>query len=112
AYEVQHSPWSKADVMGRDGRLALAKQLSATPTVGDAAETARLTQAVSGLSPMGLTAQSARPPYTQLVVRSLAVAALAALGYADDASLAQVMPIMAEPTSAMCLNMSKLNLYQ
>ena len=47
-----------------------------------------------------------------MVVRSLAVAALAALGYADDASLEQVMPIMAEPNSAQCLNMSKLNLYQ
>jgi hypothetical protein len=47
-----------------------------------------------------------------MVMRSLAVAALAALGYADDASLEQVMPIMAEPTSAQCLNMSKLNLYQ
>jgi hypothetical protein len=47
-----------------------------------------------------------------MVVRSLAVAALAALGYADDPSLEQVMPIMAEPNSAQCLNMSKLNLYQ
>jgi len=46
------------------------------------------------------------------VVHALAVAALSALGYADDASLAQVMPILAEPNSATCLNMSKLNLYQ
>jgi hypothetical protein len=46
------------------------------------------------------------------VVRSLAVAALAALGYGDDASLANVLPLLAEPGSASCLNMSKLNLYQ
>lgn len=112
AYDVQRAPWSKADVAGRDGRLALAKQLSATPTVGDAAETARLSQAARGISPLALTGEAARPPYTQTVVRSLAVAALAALGYADDASLAQVMPILAETNSATCLKMSKLNLYQ
>jgi hypothetical protein len=112
AYDVQHSAWSKADVVGREGRLALAKQLSATPLAGDVDTTAKLTQAVSGTAPLTLAASSASPPYTPLVVRSLAVAALAALGYADDASLEQVMPIMAEPTSAQCLNMSKLNLYQ
>jgi hypothetical protein len=61
---------------------------------------------------MGLAPVDAAPPYTPVVVRSLAVAALAALGYADDASLGQVMPILAEPNAANCLNMSKLNLYQ
>jgi hypothetical protein len=45
-------------------------------------------------------------------VRSVAVAALAALGYGGDDSLGQVMPLTAEPNSASCLNMSKLNLYQ
>ena len=34
---------------------------------------------------MSLTAQSAAPPYAPVVVHALAVAALAALGYADDA---------------------------
>ena len=46
------------------------------------------------------------------MIRSLAVAALAALGYADDNSIAQVTPILSDPASATCLNMSKLNLYQ
>nr|MEA2797114.1 hypothetical protein [Phenylobacterium sp.] len=112
AYDVQHQPWSKIDVPGREGRLALAKQLSSTSTLGEVAETARLQLAVTGSAQMGFTAESANPPYTPLVIRSLAVAALAALGYADDASLAQVMPILAETNSATCLNMSKLNLYQ
>ncbi|HEV7385086.1 MAG TPA: hypothetical protein VGN89_09420 [Phenylobacterium sp.] len=112
AYDVQHQPWSKIEVPGRDGRLALAKQLSATSAPGEIAETARLQLAVTGGAQMGFSAESASPPYTPLVIRSLAVAALAALGYADDASLAQVMPILAETNSASCLNMSKLNLYQ
>ena len=112
AYDVQHSAWSKADVIGRDSRLAQAKQLSTTPLRGDVAETSRLQMAVNGAAPMGLAAEPAGPPYTPVVVHSLAVAALAALGYADDASLGQVMPILSDPGSASCLNMSKLNLYQ
>jgi hypothetical protein len=47
-----------------------------------------------------------------VVVRSLAVAALAALGQAGDANVEQVSGLMADPAMASCLNMSKLNLYQ
>jgi hypothetical protein len=112
AYDIQHSTWSKAEVAGRDARLAMAKQLASTPVSGDVAETGRLQQASVGATPLGLTGQAASPPYTPLVIRSMAVAALAALGYADDANLAQVMPLMAEPSTANCLNMAKLNLYQ
>ena len=112
AYDVQHQSWSKADVPGRDGRLAMAKEVSAKAGLGEMAETARLQMAVSSSGQMSVAGESVSPPYTPMVIRSLAVAALAALGYADDASLAQVMPILAEPTSAVCLNMAKLNLYQ
>lgn len=112
AYDVQRSPWSKKEVAGRDARLTLAKQLSATPVMGDTAETARLQQAVLSAGSLGVTGQAASPPYTPVVIRSMAVAALAALGFADDASLEQVMPILADPNAATCLNMSKLNLYQ
>jgi hypothetical protein len=112
AYDVQHQAWSKSDVPGRDSRLALAKELSSQAGLGEVAETQRLQTAVAGPGQMGLTPQSAEPPYTSEVVHSLAVAALAALGYADDRSLGQVMPILAEPDGALCLNMAKLNLYQ
>jgi len=112
AYDVQRSPWSKADVLRREARLAEAKQLSATPGLGEVDETARLQLAATGGAPLGVAAQTAGPPYSPVVVRSLAVAALGALGYADDASMEQVMPILADPISASCFNMSKLNLYQ
>ena len=112
AYDVQHQAWSKSDVPGRDSRLALAKELSAQAGLGEVAETLRLQTAVAGPGQMGLTPQSIEPPYTSEVIHSLAVAALAALGYADDHSLGQVMPILAEPNGAVCLNMAKLNLYQ
>ena len=112
AYDVQHQAWSKGEVSGRDARLALAKDLSTTPGRGETDMTARLQSAVLGGSQMSLTPVEAAPPYTSVVVHSLAVAALAALGYADEGNLGQVMPILAEPNSANCLNMSKLNLYQ
>jgi len=109
---VQHSAWSKAEVPGRSARLLLAKQLSAQPTFGETAETLRLQQASVGAGLLGLTGGAAPPPYSPLVVRSLGVAALAALGYAEDDSLEQVLPLLAEPTTNTCLKMSKLNLYQ
>jgi hypothetical protein len=112
AYDVQHQAWSKADVPGREGRLALAKELSSHAGPGEVEETQHLQMAVGGAGRMGITAESVQPPYTSEVVHALAVAALAALGYADDPSLGQVMPILAEPTGAVCLNMAKLNLYQ
>jgi hypothetical protein len=112
AYDVQHSPWSKAEVPARVARLELAKQLSSQPLTGEANETTRLEQASIGQGALGVAGATAAPPYTPLVVRSLAVAALAALGYADDQSLEQVLPLLAEPATGTCLNLAKLNLYQ
>jgi hypothetical protein len=112
AYDVQKSAWSKAEVAGRDARLSQAKQLSATPGLSETAETARLQQASVGAAPLGLTPAAAAPPYSNLVVRSLAVAALGALGYGDDAHDQQVLPLMADPATGNCLKLSKLNLYQ
>lgn len=112
AYDVQHSPWSKGEVANRDMRLNEAKTLSSTVVLGDVAETSRLQLASNGGAPLGLSGDPASPPYTPVVVRGLAVAALAALGQASDENLAQILPLMADPTSATCLKMSKLNLYQ
>lgn len=112
AYDVQRASWSKAHVAGQAERLALAKQLSATPVMADMGETSRLQQAAIGALPLGVPARTAAPPYTPVTVRAMAVAALAALGYADEASLGQVMPLLADGSTASCLNMSKLNLYQ
>ena len=112
AYDVQRASWAKSEVSGREARLLQSKQLSSTPALGETAETLRLQQASIGAEPLGLTGAPAGPPYSPLVVRSLALAALGALGYADDASLNQVLPLVAEPNTASCLNMSKLNLYQ
>jgi hypothetical protein len=112
AYDIQRQPWSKTEVADRVGRLQAAKTLSATAMTGDVAETARLQQASIGAAPLGVTATAVAPPYTPTVVRSLAIAALAALGEAGDANVEQVLGLMQEPNVGTCMNMSKLNLYQ
>jgi hypothetical protein len=127
AYDVQRAKWSTLPVLDRDGRLAYAKTMSATPGLADSADMAMLQQASTGAVPLvqappaattvGATPvasgpRSAPPPYKPLVIRGMAVAALAALGYAGDDKLALIEAVMAEPASAMCLNMGKLNLYQ
>ena len=128
AYDVQRSKWSTLPVLDRDGRLAYAKTMSATPGLADSADMAALQQASMGGAPLVLAPpaapaagsvalavsgpRSAPPPYKPLVIRGLAVAALAALGYAGDDKLPLIEAVMAEPASAMCLNMAKLNLYQ
>lgn len=112
AYEVQHHAWSKGEVAARQARLALAKQLSVTPLAGDADLTSRLEQALMGQQPLSLGPAGGAANASPLVVRSLAVAALAALGYGDQEALEQVTALAVDPTTAQCLNLSKLNLYQ
>ncbi len=112
AYDIQRSKWSALPVVDRDGRLAYAKTMSATPALADSADIAVLQQASTGVAPLATTPRSAPPPYKPLVIRGMAVAALAALGAAGDDKLALIDAVMAEPASAMCLNMGKLNLYQ
>ena len=116
AYDVQRSPWSKAVVADRDARLAYAKTQSAIPALGETTDVALLQQASIGAQPLiqpaPLTPRAAPAPYQPLVVRGLAVAALAALGAAGDADLPMVEAIMAESGSTSCLSMAKLNLYQ
>lgn len=112
AYDMQKQPWSKADVPNRDQRLSQAKSLSATQVAGDLAESARLTRASTGAEPLALTGASTAPPYSPVVIRSLAVAALAILGEAGDANIDTVMAVMAEPNVGFCMSLAKLNLYQ
>ncbi|MBO9706755.1 MAG: hypothetical protein J7521_00965 [Caulobacter sp.] len=117
AYDVQRSAWSKGFVTDRDGRLAYAKTMSTTPALADTADVAALQQAslsTTAAAPADAASapRAAAPPYTPLVIRGMAVAALAALGAAGDENLATINAVMVEPNSAMCLNMAKLNLYQ
>jgi hypothetical protein len=112
AYDVQHQSWSKADVPDRPGRLALAKTLSNETQNAIEVDTLRLSENAKGTQAMGLAAPPVSAPYTPVVARSLAVAAMAALGEGGDEYTPQLQALLAEGAEEQCLNMAKLNLYQ
>ncbi len=118
AYSVQHSAWSKSKVIDPTGRLARTKTLSAalmTPVPEDVT----LLKASEGVGQdgraaqmLGVHGQPVDGPYAPVVMRGLAVAAVAILGHAGDDEDSAIETLMSEPENAACLNMSKLNLYQ
>jgi hypothetical protein len=112
AYDVQHEAWSKESVVDRAQRLADAKATVSGLQLASADDAARLQQAANGAAPLGLTGQPVAPPYTPVVIHGMAIAALALLGQAGDADMAQITPLLDDQPSATCLNMAKLNLYQ
>lgn len=112
AYSVQSQAWSKGPVEDRPGRLANAKSAGLANAVASMDEIASLRAAVVGQSPLPVRAPAARPPYPPVVVRSLAVAAMAALGEAGDDNLAAMAPMFEDAPTATCLHTARLNLYQ
>ena len=61
---------------------------------------------------MGVAAPPVAPPYTPLVARSLAVAAMAALGEGGEEYSPQLTALLADTVEGQCLRLAKLNLYQ
>jgi hypothetical protein len=115
AYDVQKQKWSLGPVPTPELRLAQAKTVSAQPVSANPDEVVRLSAAVQGgdagkAAELGVSADLMSGPYTQVVSRSLALAALAALGEANDPVVLQTL--LEEPSGAFCYNLSKLNLYQ
>jgi hypothetical protein len=113
AYSIQHQSWSHQFVVNREQRLTDAKSASTLALTSTIQEAARLQQAAVGAAPLALApAPAATQPYPQVVVRGLALAALAVLGEAGDDEATRIAPMVSEPAAANCLGMAKLNLYQ
>jgi hypothetical protein len=115
AYDVQKQKWAMGPVPQPLDRLAQAKQVSTQALVGPREDVTRLGTLVQGgdaarAAEFGMVAEPLGAPYTAVVSRSLALAALAALGEATDDAAMQ--SLMEEQAGAFCLNLSKLNLYQ
>ena len=83
AYDVQNQPWSRDDVADRDARLAGVKQLSSASRAVAEADAAQLRAEVAGGASDDPPAP-ASPPFSPLVIRATALAALAAIGQAGD----------------------------
>ena len=104
--------WATVHIADRATRLEGAKSLSALRMLPSAEESARLFAAANTGSGLTLTPARADAPYTPAVVRSLALAALAALGAGGEDSRANTEALTVEQNSEFCLNMSKLMLFQ
>lgn len=104
--------WAVVNIADRDSRLQNAKALSAVQMLPSAEESARLFAAANSGSGLEVTPARAGPPYTPAVVRSLALAALAALGAGGEEARANTEALTVEQNSEFCLNMSKLMLFQ
>jgi len=118
AYAIQalhdpRRPWGVAEVVDRQGRLETAKARSAQAMLPSADETARLFAAAhSGGGALPISGDPRKPPYPPAVVNALALAALAALGYAGENARANTDALQFDRVSHGCLTMSKLNLFQ
>ena len=118
AYAIQAAydprrPWGVAEVSNREGRLEAAKTRSAQTMLPSAEEASRLFAAAhSGGGALAVSGDPRRPPYPPAVVNGLALAALAALGYAGENARANTDALQFDRVSQGCLTMSKLNLFQ
>ncbi|MBU1385650.1 MAG: hypothetical protein KJ916_12455 [Alphaproteobacteria bacterium] len=104
--------WATAPVADRAVRLQGAKELSAVQMLPSAEESARLFAAAHAGSGLSVTPSREGAPYTPAVVRSLALAALAALGAGGEDARANTEALTVEQNSEFCFNMSKLMLFQ
>ena len=113
AFHDPRRPWGVAEVLDREGRLEAAKAHSAQTMLPSAEEAARLFAAAhSGGGALPVSGEPRKPPYPPAVANALALAALAALGYAGENARANTDALQFDRVSHGCLTMSKLNLFQ
>ncbi len=111
-YDSRRS-WAISEVADREGRLEAAKVSSARAMLPPAAEASRLFAAAhSGGGALAVSGAPRKPPYPPAVENALALAALAALGYAGENARANTDALQFDRVSQGCLSMSKLNLFQ
>jgi hypothetical protein len=105
SYDVQHQDWSIAKAYDQPGRLAGAKAASSVRVAASEVDMRRLVSQIAAAG--GEPESDARiSPVTE---HSLALAALTILGADADGRLE---PVVEEASSAQCLKLAKLNLFQ
>ena len=111
AYAVQGQAWSKVMVDDAPGRLAEVKTLSAQRSEPSDDERTQMMTRLSNASAREL-ADAEPSGVSPIEARSLALAAEAVLDRAHATDEARLAPLFTETSSAQCLRMAKLNLYQ
>jgi len=112
AYDIQRQRWSTQHITDRESRLEQVRVLGITPLAPNYAASAQLQQAALSGQSLGLPPAIGNRPYSQAVTRGLALAAVAALGQAGDSNRAITEALLNEPTSADCMNFTRLMILQ
>lgn len=112
AYDVQRQRWSTQHVTDRESRLEQVRVLGITPLSPDLGSSSTLQQAALSGQGLGFAPADSQPPYTQTVIRGMALAAIAALGQAGDDNRVLTDALLNEPVSADCLSFTRLMILQ
>ncbi len=109
AYDIQRSAWSKVSVAAPEATLAEIKARSAVREgLGADSGQAMLTS----LAQLRRPADGGSGRLTPVVNQGLTLAALAVLGEAGEEHADRVAALLTKVSSAQCLKMARLNLYQ
>ena len=111
SYTVQHQPWSRAMVANAQGRLAEIKSVSAARIETTESDDQAMMSRVAALSSHP-GAESPVRHVSGVEARALALAAEAVLGRAGSRERDRLSPLLTESSTAECLRMAKLDLYQ
>jgi hypothetical protein len=112
AYDIQHQPWSLQEVANRDQREGAVKMLSASRRLAPEDELASLNHVIASAGTPGAQLDSAPPPYSPLVIRAVALAALAAVGHAGDEAADHLSWLSDDYFADHCLAEAKLALFE
>jgi hypothetical protein len=112
AYSIQHQPWSLQMVPDLDTRGDAIKRLSNTQRSSPGRETQTLDLMVAGEPPPDGALDPASPPYSALVVRAVALAALASIGQADNEAAPRLGWLTDDYYVDHCLAEAKLSLFE
>jgi hypothetical protein len=113
SYDIQHASWSLAPVPDLDARAAEVKALSTRDHRPTPDDTAAVDKLVGGDAEAAPALSAPAPgPYSGLVTRAVALAALAAIGQADEDDASRLTWLTDDYFLDHCLSETKLLLYE
>ncbi|HEY1425769.1 MAG TPA: hypothetical protein VGF50_03775 [Caulobacteraceae bacterium] len=112
AYSIQHQPWSLQPVPDLSTRGDAIKRLSNSPRPTPGSETQTLDLMIAGETPNGAGLEAATGRRTDLVVRAVALAALASIGQATDEDAPRLGWLTDDYYVDHCLAEAKLLLFE
>lgn len=112
AYDVQHQAWSNETIIDRPGRLTAVEAASSKGIAPAPEERATIQKAASEVEPLAIDASPLAPPYTPIINRALQVAAIAALGEANNTAYLNLASLIEDNITEECLRRAKRDLFQ